>query len=95
VALEPFGLLSGLLAGTAGEGSLAAWVSAIFGSGLVAFVIAAGNATLLLVANTVRFKLGGLGLGIDTQRRAASFPVTLACHSFFDGCPARPRAPPT
>ncbi len=94
LALRPLGLRTGLLSGTQGHGPLVDSVSALPGSGLVAFVVAAANATLVLVAGNVRLRSYRAGSSIAPQRRERSFPVTSAYRSFFDVCPAQPRAPP-
>ena len=95
LALQPLGLGRGLLAGTQGHGGLVDWVSGLLGSTFVAFVVAAGNATLLLVFGALRFNidLSPFLMVLPHRLERLLAPVT-TCHLLLDDRPAQPRAPP-
>ncbi len=94
LALHPLGLASGLLAGTQGHGPVVNWASALLGSGVVAFVVAAANATLVLIVVNLRLRSCQVRFGIPARRRESGLPLTAVYRLLFDLCSARPRAPP-
>jgi apolipoprotein N-acyltransferase len=96
LALGPADLRIGLLAGTAGEGTLLEWVGRAFGYVLIAFLIAVLNASLVSVLAGARLTLPQISRRISLLNTGASIaPRMLFVLPSFAIRLLRPRAPPT
>lgn len=95
VALRPLGFRNGVLAGASGDGWLIDLISRALGYGLVAFVVAYANASLLCVLIRLRFDAGepALLLGLDAPNGGVSHLLSTEQPSTGIRI-GQPRAPP-
>jgi hypothetical protein len=95
LALRPLGLHHGLLAATQGDSTLVAWLGGALGYVLVAFVVALGNAVLLLLLSRVPVGVASPGyLPGSTIGGTRLVPQTFSCFPLFAIPVSQPRAPP-
>lgn len=95
VALRPLGFRNGVLAGASGDGWLIDLISRALGYGLVAFVVAYANASLLCVLIRLRFYAGepAFLLGLDAPNGGVSHLLSAEQPSTGIRI-GQPRAPP-
>jgi len=95
LALRPLGLHHGLLAATQGDSTLMQWAGGALGYVLVAFVVALGNAVLLLLLSRVPVGVASSGyLPGSSKGGTRLVPQTFSCFPLFAIPVSRPRAPP-
>lgn len=95
LALRPLGLHHGLLAATQGESTLVSWLGGALGYVLVAFVVALGNAALLLLLTRVPVGVASARyLPGSSKGGTRLVPQTFSCFPLFAIPVSRPRAPP-
>jgi len=89
------GLRQGLLAATQSEGTFWAWMGHGLGYVLVAFVVAAVNASLISVLSAVRLRVPRPAGQVSLPNPGASHsPLAFFRPSLFAFHPSQPRAPP-
>ncbi len=95
LALEPLGMRLGLLGGTQGDSTVMHWAGGALGYVLVAFVVALGNAVLLLLLSRVPVGVAAPRcLPGSSSSGTRLVPQTFSCFPLFAIPVSQPRAPP-